>query len=239
MRNAVLIAFLVAVLLILAGMAVGLVYTVRQTTQPVAALSNDLSTQVAAFLNPTPTILPDPVTIVREVRALARLETIQYTLEKVITAETRQEPFGFLFGDKLLLVAHGFVIAGVDLGKLGPQDVWVDDLGRVYISLPEPEIFVATLDNEKSYIYDRDIGLLTKGEIELESLARRAAEEEIRKAALEDGILEQAQTNAESYIFGLMRVLGFEDIIFLESGTSPNFLNTSTPSPLVTPTGDR
>jgi hypothetical protein len=238
MRNSVIIAFLIAVLIILAGMAIGLVYTVRQTTQPVAALSSDLSTQVASFLNPTPTILPDPVTIVREIRALARLETIQYSLEKVITAETRQEPFGFLFGDKLLLVAHGVVIAGVDLAKLGPQDVWVDNLGRVYIRLPEPEVFIATLDNDKSYIYDRQIGLLTKGEIELESLARRAAEDEIETAALEDGILDQARINAENYIFSLMRALGFQDIIFVGAEETPSFLNTSTPSPLVTPTGE-
>jgi hypothetical protein len=238
MRNGVLIAFLIAVLVILAAMAVGLVYTVRQTTQPVAALSSDLGTQVASFLNPTPTILPDPVTIVREIRALSRLETIQYSLEKVITAETRQEPFGFLFGDRLLLVAHGVVIAGVDLAKLGPQDVWVDDLGRVYIRLPQPEVFIATLDNDKSYIYDRDIGLLTKGEIDLESLARRAAEEEIETAALEDGILDQARINAENYIFGLMRALGFQDIIFIDVNETPSFLSTSTPSPLVTPTAD-
>jgi hypothetical protein len=125
-------------------------------------------------------ILPDPVAIVREVRALARLETIQYTVERVITAETGQGPFGFLFGDRLLLVAHGMVIAGVDLEQLQPGDIEFDDLGRVYVGLTEPEVFVATLDNDKSYIYDRDTGLLTRGNVQLESEARRAAEAAIR-----------------------------------------------------------
>jgi hypothetical protein len=239
MRNGIVLGFLLAVLIILAAMAVGFFYTIQQTTQPVAALSSELGTQVASILNPTPTILPDPVTIVREIRALARLETIQYTLEKVITAESGQGPFGFLFGDRLLLVAHGYVIAGVDLAKLGPDDVWVDDLGRAYIRLPEPEVFVATLDNEDSYIYDRSTGLLTKGEIELESLARRAAEDEIRSAALEDGILAQARVNAESYLYGLLRALGFEDIIFMQAGETPSSQTIGTPSPLASPTGDR
>lgn len=188
--------------------------TVRDATRPVAELSYGVGTQIAAFLQPTPTIRPDPVTIVREVRALARLETIQYTVEKIIVAESRQGPFGFLFGDRLLLVAHGTVIAGIDLGRLAPEDVWFDSQGRVYLRLPPPELFVVALDNEASYVYDRDTGLLTRGDLRLESAARRAAEEEIRQAALRDGILEQARVNAENYLYRLLRTLGFPDILF-------------------------
>src|SRR4030042_709160 len=98
---------------------------------------------------------------------LARVETIQYTVEKVITAESGQGPFGFLFGDRLLFIAHGVVIAGVDLGQLKPEDVWLDAEGRAYLHLPEAEIFVATLDNGKSYVYDRETGLLPRGDLTL------------------------------------------------------------------------
>jgi hypothetical protein len=216
MRTGILI-FLVVALVALAGLAVWLVATtVRVSTEPVARLSSDMGTQIAQILHPTPTIRPDPVTIVREVRSLARLETIQYTVEKVITAETGQGPFGFLFGDRLLFVAHGTVIAGVDLSELGPEDLWFDDDGRVYLRLPEPQIFIATLDNESSYVYHRDTGLLTRGDITLESAARQAAEDEIRSAALADGILEQARVNAENYLYRLLRSLGFPDVIFAE-----------------------
>ncbi|NIN99894.1 MAG: DUF4230 domain-containing protein, partial [Anaerolineae bacterium] len=55
-------------------------------------------------------------------------------------------------------VAHGIVIAGVDLSQLGPQDVWFDDAGRIYLRLAQPQVFVAALDNEKSYVYDRETG---------------------------------------------------------------------------------
>jgi hypothetical protein len=221
MRSGILI-LLVVVLVVLAGVAVWLVATtVRVTTEPVARLSADVGTQVAQILHPTPTIRPDPVTIVREVRSLARLETIQYTVEKVITAETGQGPFGFLFGDRLLFVAHGVVIAGVDLSLLGPQDVWFDAEGRVYVRLPEPEIFVATLDNDLSYVYDRDTGLLTRGDITLEAAARQAAEDEIRRAALLDGILDQARVNAESYLYRLLRSLAFQDVIFATEEDAP------------------
>lgn len=224
MAKNILIVLLVLGLLAAAVVVVSsllVVRTVENAVRPVGDLSAGVSTQVAAILHPTPTILPDPVTIVHEVRSLARLETIHYTVEKVITAETGQGPLGFLFGDRLLFIAHGSVIAGVDLEKLEPQDVRIDSQGAVYVWLPEPEVFVATLDNNLSYVYDRETGLLTRGDIKLEAAARKAAEDEIRKAALEDGILEQARVNAEAALDRLLRAAGIEGVHFVNEQASP------------------
>jgi len=174
-----------------------------------------LQTQVSELLNPTPTIIPDPVTYINEVRSLARLETIQYSVEKVITAEIGQGTFDFLFGDKLLFVAHGVVIAGIDMEKISPEQLRLEN-GVLYVTLPPAEIFVATLDNQKSYVYDRETGFLSQGVQDLETLARQTAEDEIRKAALEDGILQQAQTNAENYLFRFFQALGYDNVIFTD-----------------------
>jgi len=220
--NSLKVWVLITGILLIFGLAAYGVYSVvsetlkqtQQTIKPVNDITSNIATQVARVLNPTPTVIPDPVTIIHSVRALARLETIQYSVEKIITAETGQGPFGFLFGDRLLLVAHGVVIAGVDLGKLGPEDLSVQD-GILLVNLPEPEIFIATLDNDKSYIYDRDTGALTHGDVHLETTARRAAEDEIEKAALEDGILRQARINAENYLGRLLRDLGYPEVIFV------------------------
>jgi hypothetical protein len=184
-----------------------------KAVQPIQEVNNRLSTQVSQFLHPTPTILPDPVSIINEVRSLARLETIQYSVEKVITAELNQGTFGSLFGDRLLFVAHGYVIAGVDLSKITEDDLrMVGETLRV--KLPEAEVFVATLDNEKSYVYDRNTGLLRRADTQLESEARRVAEAEILRTATEDGILIQAQTNAETYLLSLLNSLGFSRVVF-------------------------
>jgi hypothetical protein len=193
---------------------------VQKAVQPVNEMTSGLSTQVAQVLNPTPTVIPDPLTVIYQVRSLARLETIQYSVEKVITAEVGQEMFGALFGDRLLFVAHGVVIAGVDLAQIGPKDMWTQD-NVLYVRLPDPEIFVATLDNDKSYVYDRDTGLLTHGDVNLETAARQAAEEEIRKAALEDGILLQAGQNAENFMYRLLRDLGYPEVIFIKPTPTP------------------
>ena len=205
---------LIGVVLFLAISVLILLRGVQQATQPVIELQQGVSTEVARLLHPTPTIIPDPVTIVHEVQSLARLETIHYSVEKVITAETRQGPFGFLFGDRLLLVAHGSVIAGVDLAGITESDISIDENGMVTLQLPAAEVFIATLDNEKTYVYDREVGFLRRGDVELETAARLAAEEAILEAALTDGILEQAQVNADGYLFRLLRSLGFSDVRF-------------------------
>ncbi len=226
------VGFFIA-LIILALIAVGVFFAitemVRQTAQnalaPVTNANNRVETTVAQILHPTPTILPDSVTIVHDVRSLARLETIQYTLEKVVTAETNQGELSFLFGDKLLFVAHGKVIAGVDLSRVRPDDIRVEG-SVLYVTLPPAEIFVATLDNQKSYVYNRDTGLFTKPDINLETQARAVAEKEILKSAVEDGILTQAQQNAESYLSRLFLSMGFKDVVFV----------TPTPTPGQSPT---
>jgi hypothetical protein len=198
--------------------------TIQNTVRPVENMADNMSTSVARALNPTPTILPDPMTVIRDVRSLARLETIQYTVEKVITAQTGPGIFDSLFGDKLIFIARGLVVAGVDMSKLSPDDLRVEN-NVLYVRLPATEIFIATLDNDKSYVYNRDTGLLRKSDLNLETAARRAAEDEIEKAALEDGILDQARQNAENYLYRLFRQLGYPEVIFVANAA------TATPTP--------
>jgi hypothetical protein len=64
-------------------------------------------------------------------------------------------------------------------------------------------------------VYDRNTGVLAKPDVNLETLVRQSAEQEILKAALEDGILEQAQLNAEAYLFKFFAALGYPNAIFV------------------------
>ncbi len=220
MKNNSLLSLLILIVIVVAAYMI--VQTVRESSQAATAPFQTLNeqnramqTQVANLLNPTPTIIPDPVTYINEIRALARLETIQYSVEKVITGQTGGGAFEALFGDKILFVGHGTVIAGIDMEKLRPEDMRYEN-NVLRVKLPPAEIFIATLDNEKSYVYDRDTGLLTKPDPNLETLVRQKAEQEILKAALEDGILEQAQINAEAYLFKFFAALGFPNTIFVD-----------------------
>jgi hypothetical protein len=217
------ILILVLALLIGGGLFFFVTEQVRQienrTVGSLREANSDMATRVARLLEPTPTVIPDPVSIIHEIRSLARLETIQYSVEKVITADSGRTDLKTLFGDKLLFVAHGEVTAGINLEKLSFEDVKL--IGKaVTIQLPEAEVLVSRLDNQSSYVYDRQTGLLVKQDSQLETLARQKAEEEILKTAIEDGILEQATQNAETYLDRLIRSLGYEDVTFLPAAAA-------------------
>lgn len=152
-------------------------------------------------------------TVIKELRELNRLETASFTIEKVIDAGTTGNRFQeILFGDRILLIAHGEVIAGFDLSKLKDEDVIVDKT-TLRLILPRPEILVTRLDNEETRVYDRRQGLLTKGNNELESEARIAAEESIKEAACTGKILDEASKNARNQLTALFKTLGFTTVI--------------------------
>jgi hypothetical protein len=210
----IILLFLLAIAVIIWFAAAMVNRSISNTLSPLQSANKQLGTQVSRLLHPTPTILPDPLTIIDEVQALARLETIRYTVEKVITAETNQGALAALFGDRLLFVAHGYVIAGIDMQKIKAEDLRLD--GNVLnVRLPAAEVLVASLDNEKSYVYDRRTGLLTHGDPTLETQVRQVAEQEILKAAIEDGILDTASTNAQTYLRWFFETLGYKQINFI------------------------
>lgn len=155
----------------------------------------------------------DRASVIKEMRALQRLETASFTIEKIIDGGTTGNNIfqQFLFGDKILLIAHGQVIAGFDLSQVSDNDIEIKGTS-LSVTLPTPQILVSTLDNTQTKVYDRQKGLLNPGEKDLESRARQAAEESIRKAACDGGILTQASDNARKQLTGLFTALGFNQI---------------------------
>ncbi len=151
--------------------------------------------------------------VVKQLQALNRYETTDFTIEKVIDAGTSGNTLNqILFGDKILLIAHGEVIAGFDLSSLQNDSVVVNGQ-TVTLNLPAPQILTTKLDEQKTRVYDRRQGLLSKGDKDLESKARAAAEESIRKAACEENILGEAEKNGRSQLSSLLKALGFTTVI--------------------------
>jgi hypothetical protein len=154
----------------------------------------------------------DQPTVIRQIRALQRLETVSYTMDKIVTGE-RNNPIlpQPLAGDRLLLMVHGEVIAGLDLSKLQPGDVTVHG-GNVSIQLPKAEIFATNLDNAKTKVYSRDTGLFSSPDPNLESQVRAEAERQLQAAALQDGILKTADQNGRQTLTSLLTGLGFTGV---------------------------
>jgi hypothetical protein len=161
---------------------------------------------------PKPQPLPDVIT---EVRELSRLEGVTYHVERVVDLKDKQQA---LFGlvpteDAILLVASGDVVAGVDLGQLRPEDVVVaPDRRSVTLHLPPAEVFSARLDNDRTYVHTRQTDLLATRKETLETDARRAAEQTLRSAAEEGGVVKRAEESVGRTVRSLVRSLGFETV---------------------------
>jgi len=156
----------------------------------------------------------DQPTVVRQIQRLQRLETASYTMDKIISGG-HDNPLlpEFLASGRLLLVVHGEVIAGVDLGKLQASDVLISNR-KISVSLPKAEILVTRLDNEKTRVYSRDTGLFSSPDPNLETQVRQEAEHQLQQAALQDGILKSADENARNFVQSILKGLSFDRIEF-------------------------
>ena len=152
--------------------------------------------------------------VVDRIQRLQRLETVVYTMDKLVTG-AKENPLlpDFLTGDRLLMMVHGEVVAGIDFSNLKPDDVKVEGK-QIHLHLPAAQVFSTHLDSGKTRVYSRQTGVLVPTDPNLETQVRQEAERQMQQAALADGILGTAQQNAASTIRSLLQGLGFERIDF-------------------------
>ncbi len=150
--------------------------------------------------------------VVAQLQKLNRLETVEFSIDTVVEGKRSSAVLpDSLFGDKLLLVVHGQVFAGIDLSKLKPESVQVQGKS-VTVELPPSEIFTTRLDESKSRVFTRQTGLLVPSDPNLETETRRTAESQMLQSAQGDGILDTARSNGRASIESLLRALGFEQV---------------------------
>jgi len=160
--------------------------------------------------------------LVTRVRDLNRLETASMRVMQVSTiTQSYQLVPNSVGGDQLTFLAVGDVIAGVDLARLKREDVWREPDGAVVIRLPPAQVLVTRVDNRESRVMSRKTGVLRRADVNLESRARQHAEQAIRNEAVNKGILNLANQNAEKRIAELVHTLGFTKIRFVEAGAAP------------------
>jgi Protein of unknown function (DUF4230) len=155
----------------------------------------------------------DQPTVVHQIQQLQRLETVSYTMDKIISGEHANAYLPkFLAGDRLLLVVHGEVVAGINLAALQPGDVLIQGQ-KASIHLPAAEVFNTRIDNARTRVYSRDTGLFSSPDPNLESEVREEAERQLQQAALQDGILKIAADNARTTISGMLKGFGFLEVV--------------------------
>ena len=155
--------------------------------------------------------IQNTATILQQVQTLAELVTVKYVLEKVVILDDIK-----WYGEnRVLLVAHGIVKAGVDLQELKPEDVRLEDK-KILLKLPRARITDVYLDDQKTRVVDRATGLFRAFDKDLEQNARRQAVDELRIAARANRIYEDAEERARLQLTHLFHQLGY-DVEFSKS----------------------
>jgi hypothetical protein len=153
-------------------------------------------------VNPQPTI--SAVTVLERVQSLAALTTSRYNFSSLVTSEREMPPLlTAIYGDRQVLLATGYIDAGVDLSALSAEDIAI--AGNVLtLTLPGAALTACALDETATRVIERDSGIFAPNAPTLDSDARRFALAQFRDQALESGILGDAEDEARVVITALL-----------------------------------
>jgi len=190
MLKKVLLAFVAAALIFAFGLSVGFV------------AKSLLLSRLPGF---------NTTTVVTRIQTLSQLVTVKYVLEKVVVLEdVKWYPMS---ENRVVLVAHGVAKAGIDLSRLQPGDIKVSEK-KITIRLPKPGITDCYLDDDRTEVLDRTTGVMRAFDKNLEQNARRQAIDDLRHAALQEGILKDAEDRARAQLSNLLFQFGFTEVEF-------------------------
>jgi hypothetical protein len=155
----------------------------------------------------------DSMGVVTQVKKLDQLVTVKYSIQRIVGIKVEHQPVG---EESILLMVEGQVLAGVDLSSLTPRDVQIVGGRRSSVTIPRAKVMHVFLDEHKVKVWDRHITWWTPWiapDPDLEHRARLTALDDIKAAAIEMGILEDAQRNAQSAIQSFLNTLNLDSTV--------------------------
>ncbi|MGW0188874.1 DUF4230 domain-containing protein [Streptomyces sp. NPDC003362] len=158
--------------------------------------------------------------LLRSVRDISRYEAASGNFQVVVDLEKDAKYLpDAVRGTRTLYVGAGTVDAYVDLGKLGEDDVTVnEDRTSATLRLPHAALGTPALDPERSYAVSKQRGLLDRlGDLfsdnpNGEQAVQRLAVRHIGEAARDSGLTARAEKNTTDMLEGLLGSLGFKEV---------------------------
>lgn len=174
--------------------------------------------------------LPSPFQTTEQERPAAVLLTELRDQSEYVAAEARFSTVvdveedadylpDFLKGEQTTFIAEGDVEATVDFSQLTTNGIDVAADGSVTVTLPEPVLSEVRIDNDATYVADRDRGALdrledavTGGNPTDDQALYQRADEKLADAAADSELRARAQENTETFVTGLVEAMGYEDV---------------------------
>ncbi|UYZ61875.1 DUF4230 domain-containing protein [Hymenobacter weizhouensis] len=160
-------------------------------------------TELENPLNPAPRVTVTHNTVLEKVESLGRLELVRYQFRDVV--EYRKSTYRLLPDAKVALIVAGTAVGCLDLRQLRPQDVMLEGDSVVRLALPPAELCGWQIDHSKSKVYSVENGFFQ--DAELVDAGYKYAEQNVRRTALQSGILAQTEQNAERILRPLLETM--------------------------------
>lgn len=169
-------------------------------------------------VEPVPQTTVRHETVLQEIEKMGRLELVRYRFKDIVELTEKNAPYLWVFevpDSKVALITVGEATACIDLAKIRAEDILISG-DTVLVQLPAAELCYYKLDLSKSRVYSVEKQDYFKEESKLLEKAYRKAEVQMRKAALQSGILEEARENAEQVLRPLLEKVSGKRIIFTD-----------------------
>lgn len=176
----------------------------------------------------SPSQLPVPrniyVPTVERVQALSQLTTTRYNYANIVTGQTDMPSLlSRLYGESLVMVAVVHINAGIDVGAIAEGDIVYDEATEtITITLPPPTLQDCFLDENESYIAQRNSGIFAQPSTTLDTTTRRYAIRQFRDKALEDGILTDAANEAIEVVTEFMETVSDANVNVIVEPINPD-----------------
>lgn len=143
-------------------------------------------------------------TVLTQVEALGKLELVRYRFKDVVEYK-KSSKYPFLPDAKAALIVGGEAVGCLDLRKIRPQDVTLEGDSVVRLTLPAPELCAFQVDHSQSRVFSTENTLFQDAQVVDE--AYRYAETQVRRSALQAGILAQTERNAQQILVPMLHTL--------------------------------
>lgn len=157
-------------------------------------------------------------TVLQEIEQMGRLELVRYRFKDIVELTEKNAPYLGFFDvpdSKVALITVGEATGCIDLRKIRDEDILITG-DTIMIHLPQPELCYYKLDLSKSRVYSVEKQVYFKEESKLLEKAYKKAEQQMRTAALQSGILQETRKNAEQVLRPLLEKISEKHIIFTD-----------------------
>ncbi|OUJ73725.1 DUF4230 domain-containing protein [Hymenobacter crusticola] len=168
-------------------------------------------------LRAEPRITVSHNTVLTKIEGLGRLELVRYHFKDIV--EYKKSTYRFLPDSKVALIVAGDAIGCLDLRKVREQDVVFEGDSVMRIALPAAELCTWQVDHRQSRVYSVENGFFQDAALVDESY--KYAEKNVRRAALQSGILAQTEQNAQQILRPMLETMTGRRVVLTRQMTPP------------------